>query len=121
MSKILLKDVAQARSGDKGNTVNIGLFASNEELYKLFEQQVTAEKVKAHFQGLVEGEVIRYEVPTIHAFNFILKGALNGGGSRSIRIDSLGKCFGANLLRMEIEVPEDMLEKLKQTEHKVEV
>ena len=106
MSKMLLKDVAQVRSGDKGNTVNIGLFAANEDMYKLFAEQVTADKVKAHFRGLVDGEVIRYEVPAIQAFNFILKEALNGGGSTSIRVDNLGKCFSANLLRMEIEVPE---------------
>lgn len=108
MSNVLLKEIAQVRSGDKGNTVNIGLFAANEDMYKLFAKQVTADKVKAHFQGLVDGEVIRYEVPTIHAFNFILKDALNGGGSTSIRVDNLGKCFGANLLRMEIEVPEEV-------------
>lgn len=109
MCKVLLNDIAQARSGDKGNTVNIGLFAPDENWYELFFEQITAEKVKAHFQGLVEGEVIRYEVPSIHAFNFILKDALNGGGSTSIRVDNLGKCFGSNLLRMEIEVPEGMV------------
>lgn len=121
MSKILLKDIAQARSGDKGNTVNIGLFAPSRELYEIFAQQVTAEKVKEHFQELITGEVIRYEVPTINAFNFILTGALNGGGSRSIWIDSLGKCFGANLLRMEIEVPEDVLKISNQTVNKAGV
>ncbi|PID03860.1 MULTISPECIES: hypothetical protein [unclassified Sporosarcina] len=121
MSKILLRDIAQARSGDKGNTVNIGLFAPSRELYEIFDQQVTAEKVKEHFQELIAGEVIRYEVPTINAYNFILTGALNGGGSRSIRIDSLGKCFGANLLRMEIEVPEDVLKISNQTVNKAGV
>lgn len=121
MSKILLKDIAQARSGDKGNTVNIGLFASDEAFYELFAEQITAEKVKAHFGELVEGEVIRYEVPTINAFNFILKEALNGGGSASIRVDSLGKCFGTNLLRMEIEVPKDMLKNSFNSVDKVEV
>lgn len=108
MPKILLKDVAHARSGDKGNTVNIGLFASDEDVYHLLATHVTAEQVKKHFQGLVEGEVIRYEVPAISAFNFILKDALNGGGSASIRVDNLGKCFSSNLLRMEIEVPEEV-------------
>ena len=112
MSKILLKDIAQVRSGDKGNTVNIGLFASNRHFYELLAKEVTAEKVKSHFQGLVDGEVIRYEVPTIHAFNFILKEALNGGGSTSILVDNLGKCFSSNLLRMEIEVPENMRGKI---------
>lgn len=102
MSEILLKDVALARSGDKGNTVNIGLFAPDEEHYEWFKEQVTVEKVKAHFEGLVKGEVIRYEVPNIYALNFILKDALDGGGSASMRVDNLGKCFSANLLRMAI-------------------
>ena len=89
--------------------MNVGLFASDENWYELFSEQVTAEKVKKHFQGLVKGEVIRHDVPAIHAFNFILKDALNGGGSTSIRVDNLGKCFGTNLLRMKIEVPKELL------------
>jgi hypothetical protein len=109
MSKVQLKDIAQARCGDKGNKVNIALFAPNEEYYQLLKEQVTSEKVKTHFKGLVEGEVIRYEVPMIHAFNFLCMEALNGGGSTSIRIDNLGKCFSSNLLRMEIEIPESFL------------
>lgn len=102
MARVLLKELAHARSGDKGNTVNIGLFPYREEDYQLLKEQVTAEKVKDHFRGLVEGEVVRYEAPNINAFNFVLRGALNGGASRSLRSDNLGKCFGANLLRMEI-------------------
>lgn len=104
MSNIRLRDVALARSGDKGNTVNIGLFAKDAEMYEVFKAQVTAEKVKAHFSDLIEGEVIRYEVPNILAFNFILKDALSGGGSASLRVDNLGKCFSSNLLRMQIEI-----------------
>lgn len=102
MSEVLLKDVALVRSGDKGNTVNIGLFAPDKHHYEWFKEQVTAEKVKAHFKGLVEGEVIRYEMPNIYALNFILKDALGGGGSASMRVDNLGKCFSSNLLRMTI-------------------
>ena len=104
MSGVMLVELAHARSGDKGNTVNIGLFPYREEDYRLLEEQVTAERVKQHFQGLVEGEVIRYRVPNINAFNFVLRGALNGGASRSLRSDNLGKCFGANLLRMVIDM-----------------
>lgn len=102
MSKVLLKDVAFVRSGDKGNTVNIALFAPDAEHYEWFKKQVTEEGVKAHFKGLVKGEVIRYEMPNINALNFILKEALDGGGSASMRVDNLGKCFGSNLLRMAI-------------------
>jgi len=103
LPKVLLMELAHARSGDKGNTVNIGLFPYRDEDYQLLKKHVTAQRVKDHFSGMVEGDVIRYEAPNISAFNFVLKGALNGGGSRSLRSDILGKCFGANLLRMYIE------------------
>lgn len=121
MSKVQLKDIAQARCGDKGNKVNIALFAPNDEYYQLLKKQVTSEKVKKHFKGLVEGEVIRYEIRAVHAFNFLCMDALNGGGSTSIRVDNLGKCFSSNLLRMEIEVPEDFLIKSAQITSKSEV
>jgi len=106
MPGVLLLELAHARSGDKGNTVNIGLFPYREEDYQLIKEKVTAQMVKEHFRGLVEGDVVRYEVPNISAFNFVLRGALNGGASRSLRSDSLGKCFGANLLRMCVETGE---------------
>jgi hypothetical protein len=79
-------------------------------LYETLVQEVTSEKVKQHFEGLVEGEVQRYLLPNIRALNFVCKEALNGGGSASIRMDNLGKCFGANLLRMEIDIEEQLLE-----------
>ncbi|GAA0493432.1 hypothetical protein GCM10008986_19860 [Salinibacillus aidingensis] len=108
MASVQLKDVAQARAGDKGNKVNIGLFAPDEEWFERFKSQVTPERVKDHFKGLVKGDVVRYELPNIHAFNFVLTEALDGGGSSSIRMDNLGKCFGANLLRMEINVSKEV-------------
>ncbi|PTX61872.1 hypothetical protein C8P63_106124 [Melghirimyces profundicolus] len=111
MPRIQLREVAQARCGDKGNKVNIGLFAPDEEYYEIFKEKVTSEKVKSHFEGLVNGEVIRYELPNIHAFNFVCMDALDGGGSASIRVDNLGKCFSSNLLRFEIEVPDALMEK----------
>lgn len=104
MTKVLLVDIAHARSGDKGNSVNIGLFPYRDGDYDLIKEKVTAERVKDHFAGLVEGEVVRYEAPNLKAFNFVLRGALNGGASRSLRSDNLGKCFGANLLRMGIDI-----------------
>ncbi|BCL84649.1 hypothetical protein ccbrp13_71140 [Ktedonobacteria bacterium brp13] len=110
MVTVKLRAFAQARSGDKGNTVNIGLFAPTDALYETLVQEVTSEKVKQHFEGLVEGEVQRYLLPNIRALNFVCKEALNGGGSASIRMDNLGKCFGANLLRMEIDIEEQLLE-----------
>ncbi|MFZ5644868.1 MAG: AtuA-related protein [Bacillota bacterium] len=104
MPRVLLLDLAHARSGDKGNTVNIGLFPYKDEDYVLLKEKVTADRVKDHFSGLAEGEVVRYEAPNIKGLNFVLRGALNGGASRSLRSDNLGKCFGANLLRMYIDI-----------------
>ena len=97
-----LVEIANARCGDKGDKVNIALFAKDPKDYGRIQQQVTAEKVAQHFQGLVKGEVVRYEVPSIYALNFVLSGALAGGGSASLRVDNLGKCFASNLLRMSI-------------------
>jgi hypothetical protein len=110
MARIQLRHIAQSRSGDKGNTVNIALFAPTKAWYEVFVREVTSDRVKNHFKGLVEGEVTRYLVPNILALNFVCKEALNGGGSASIRMDNLGKCFASNLLRMEIEVDEEFLQ-----------
>lgn len=109
MAEVRLREFAQARSGDKGNTVNIGLFAPTDVLFETLVREVTPEKVKNHFGGLVEGQVHRYLLPNIRALNFVCERALGGGGSASIRMDNLGKCFGSNLLRMEVEVEEQLL------------
>ncbi|RCW51948.1 AtuA-related protein [Paenibacillus prosopidis] len=103
MALVQLRQVAQARSGDKGNTVNIAVFASDASAYEVLIREVTAERVKAHFDGLVSGEVTRYLVPNLHAMNFVCRGALSGGGSASMRMDNLGKCYAASLMRLEIE------------------
>lgn len=100
-----LVEFASARSGDKGDTCNVALFVKNQTDFERVKRLVTPEKVKAHFAGIVKGEVERYEVPNILAFNFVLRQALGGGGTRSLGIDGLGKTMGAALLRMEI--PED--------------
>ncbi|MDQ0339803.1 hypothetical protein J2S00_002596 [Caldalkalibacillus uzonensis] len=109
MAKVQLRYVAQARSGDKGNTCDLGLFAKTKEMYEVFKREVTAEKVKAHFEPLVEGEVSRYEVDNVYALKFVLEDALGGGAPSSLRTDNLGKSFGSNLLRLEIEVPDELL------------
>lgn len=108
MKKIQLKDIAHARSGDKGNIVNIGVFAKKSEYYPYLLEQLTAEKVKHFFQGLVLGEVTRYELPNVEGLNFVCTEALDGGGSSSMRVDNLGKCFGSNILRLEIEIHEEL-------------
>jgi hypothetical protein len=109
MARVQLKELSQVRAGDKGNSVNVALFAPDEAIYRVFLREVTADRVKEHFRGLVHGEVVRYEVPNLLALNFVLREALGGGGSSSLRIDNLGKCFGSNLQRMTIEVDDEIL------------
>lgn len=101
--KIPLSQIAHTRSGDKGDTVNIGVIAYDPDHYAVLVREVTAERVKAHFGELVKGEVVRYELPNLGALNFLLHEALGGGGTLSLRVDAQGKTFGAALLRMEIE------------------
>ncbi len=101
--KIALGDIAHTRSGDKGDTVNIGVIANRVEDYAVLVREVTAERVKAHFGELVLGEVVRYELPNLGALNFLLHQALGGGGTLSLRVDAQGKTFGAALLRLQIE------------------
>ena len=102
MKTIQLREIAHARSGDKGDNANIGLIALKPEHYPVLVREVTAERVKQHFAGLCVGEVERYELPNLQALNFVLHAALDGGGTLSLRTDSQGKTYGAALLRMEI-------------------
>ena len=102
--KVPLSQIAHARSGDKGNVANIGLIAYKEEHYPILVREVTADRVKAHFKQLVQGNVERYELPKLWALNFVMHEALDGGGTISLRTDAQGKTLGTALLRMEIEV-----------------
>lgn len=102
--KTQLVKLAHARSGDKGDKANIAIFAADRATYDILVREVTVERVRDHFKGLVFGSVERYEVPNVLALNFVLHEALNGGASRSLRSDSLGKSLSSALLRMEIEV-----------------
>ena len=106
---IRLADVAQARSGDKGDLANIALFAPTPALYAAFRREVTPERVRVHFGRYVRGVVERFEVPNVLALNFVLHEALDGGASRSLRSDPLGKSYGSLLLRMEIGVEDHEL------------
>jgi len=99
-----LVDLAHARSGDKGDTANIGLIALKPQYYPILVKQVTAARVARHFKGMITGKVERYELPNLHALNFLLHGALDGGGTISLKTDAQGKVFSTALLRMEIEV-----------------
>ncbi|HXS97397.1 MAG TPA: hypothetical protein VN736_22520 [Candidatus Limnocylindrales bacterium] len=102
--KVPLSRLAHTRSGDKGDTCNIGVIAYRAEDYPVLVHEVTAERVKQHFGHLVEGDVVRYELPNLDALNFLLHGALGGGGTVSLRTDAQGKTFGAALLSLEIEL-----------------
>lgn len=102
--KTQLKSIAHARSGDKGDSANIGLIALKPEHYPVLVREVTAERVKEHFAGICKGEVERFELPNLHALNFVLHQALDGGGLVSLRMDNQGKTYGTALLRMEIDI-----------------
>jgi hypothetical protein len=103
--KVRLLDLAHARSGDKGDTANIGLIALKPEYYPLLVKHVTAARVGRHFKGVVRGPVKRYELPNLRALNFLLPGALDGGGTVSLKTDAQAKVFSTALLRMEITLP----------------
>jgi hypothetical protein len=102
--KVPLSQIAHTRSGDKGDTCNVGVIAWQEKDYAVLVREVTADRVKQHFGDLVKGKVERFELPNLGALNFLLHEALGGGGTVSLRTDAQGKTFGAALLRMEIEI-----------------
>lgn len=108
MTKIPLVQLAHARSGDKGDTANVGVIAYDASHYELLRAELTAERVKAHFGEMVRGEVERFELPNLGALNFLLHGALGGGGTMSLMNDAQGKVFSTALLRMEVDVPDDI-------------
>ena len=101
-----LSRIAHTRSGDKGDTCNIGVIALEERYYPILVREVTPERVKQHFGDLVQGEVERFELPNLGALNFLLHQALGGGGTVSLRTDAQGKTFGAALLAMELDITE---------------
>jgi hypothetical protein len=104
--RIPLSRIAHGRSGDKGDTSNIGIIAYEDRWYPVLVREVTPERVKAHFGALIEGRVERFELPNLGALNFLCYGALGGGGTLSLRIDAQGKTMAAGLLGMEIEIDE---------------
>jgi hypothetical protein len=107
VKEIALARIAHGRSGDKGDTVNCGIIARKPEYYPVIAEQVTEARVKAHFGDLCRGLVKRYDLPKLHAFNFVLTRSLGGGGTASLRIDPQGKTYAAALMRMKVEVPDD--------------
>lgn len=104
--KVRLLALAHARSGDKGDAANVGVIARRPEFYAILQRELTVERVAAHFGGMLTGGVERYELPNLGALNFLLHGALGGGGTVSLKTDAQGKTLSTALLRMEIEVPD---------------
>lgn len=105
--KIELLKIAHARSGDKGDTANVGVIALRDEFYPLLVREVTKEKVKTHFGEIVKGDVERFELPNLCALNFLLHESLGGGGTLSLMTDAQGKTFSTALLRMKIDIPDE--------------
>lgn len=108
MPRTLLLDLAHARSGDKGDTANVGVIALRPEFYPVLVDQLTVERVREHFRGICLGEVERFELPNLHALNFLLHNSLGGGGTVSLKTDAQGKTLSTAMLRMEVEVPEEV-------------
>ena len=104
--KIRLTELAHARSGDKGDTANVGVIALRPEWYPLLAKVLTRDRVAAHFRGVITGGVERYELPNLNALNFLLHGALGGGGTVSLKTDAQGKVFSTAMLRMTIDGPD---------------
>ncbi|MBC7894989.1 MAG: hypothetical protein H7066_06235 [Cytophagaceae bacterium] len=102
---VRLVDIAHARSGDKGDTANVGVIALRPEWYPVIARELTVERVTRHFAGMITGGVVRYELPNLGALNFLLHGALDGGGTLSLKTDAQGKVFSTAMLRMVLDLP----------------
>ena len=109
MASISLRDICGVRSGDKGDISDLTLFADDGETYELLLREVTVDRVRDHFGPLVTGTIERFEARNVLALKFVMRGALGGGGPRSLRSDNLGKTLGAALLRLRIDVPDDIV------------
>lgn len=110
MPKVHLLEIAHARSGDKGNGSNVGIIARHPDIYPFLVDNLTTEKVKEHMKHVCKGDVERFELPNIGALNFLLNDSLGGGGTVSLKLDAQGKTHAAQVLRMEIDVPEEILQ-----------
>ncbi|MBU2498011.1 MAG: hypothetical protein KKE57_03855 [Proteobacteria bacterium] len=119
MKKVRLNELAFARSGDKGDVSNIGIMAKTKDIYDFLAKTVTPEKVKKHFKGMIKGDVEVYPVPNIDSLEIILRRALSGGATCTLRFDQTGKSMGQALLRMEFEVDEELLEQAKKKDKEI--
>ena len=110
MKEVHLLEIAHGRSGDKGNGSNVGIIARHPDIYPFLVKELTSERVKEHMKHVCKGEVERYEMPNIGALNFMLNESLGGGGTVSLKLDAQGKTHAAQVLRMKIQVPDELLE-----------
>ena len=110
--RVRLLDIAHARSGDKGDTANVGVIALKPEWYELLARELTLERVTGHFRGMIDGPVERFELPNLGALNFLLHGALDGGGTLSLKTDAQGKVYSTAMLRMTLDVPVEEAQRL---------
>jgi len=110
MPKVLLSRIASARSGDKGEGSNVGVLARSSAAYAFLKEHLTAERVRRHMHAVNHGDVVRFEADNIEALNFLLADSLGGGGSASIKTDAQGKTHGLAVLRMELDVPQEILD-----------
>lgn len=106
--KIRLIDIAHSRSGDKGDTGNVGVIARKKDYYPLLAKYLTVDRVKKHFEGITLGKVERFELPNLWALNFLLHQSLGGGGTKSLKNDAQGKTLGTAMLRMELDIDEQL-------------
>lgn len=114
MKTFYLREIAHARAGDKGDTSNIGVIAYRPEFYPIILEQVTVDRVGAHFRDLVRGPITRYQLPNVHAINLVLERSLGGGVTRSLSLDPHGKSYGALILTMPVTVNDDIARQLEQ-------
>jgi hypothetical protein len=110
MPEVDLRRLAHARSGDKGDTANVGVIAYSPQAYAFLKQQLTVDRVATHFQGMIDGPVERFELDNLDALNFLLHGALDGGGTVSLMTDAQGKVYSTALLRMTLDAPQEVLD-----------
>ena len=110
--KVQLTKLAHARSGDKGDTANVGLIALRDDFYPVLVREVTSARVKEHFRGICKGQVERFELPNLGALNFLLHQSLGGGGTLSLMTDAQGKTFSTALLRLQIDIDDEEANRL---------
>lgn len=113
MPRVQLRQLAHARSGDKGNTANVGVIAFTPESYEFLKENLTADLVAEHFAGMIDGSVERFTLDNLGALNFLLHGALDGGGTMSLMTDAQGKVYSTALLRLEIDAPQAVLDSVE--------